>query len=48
MSRINGDKANYHRKRKHKIARRQRQKQLYKDLTGTLAAAGAKTKPVSQ
>ncbi len=46
MSRINGDKAKFHRKRKHQIARRLKQKQLYKDLSG--GTSGAKAKPVSQ
>jgi len=48
MSRINGDKAKFHGKRKRQIARRLKQKQLYKDLTATTAASGAKTKPVAQ
>ncbi len=48
MSRINGDKAKFHRRRKHKIARRVRQQQLYKGLAGAPAASGTKTKPVAQ
>jgi len=50
MSGINGDKARFHRRRKKKIARRQSQQQLFKNLTeaGRSAppAASAKTKTV--
>ena len=52
MSRINGDKARFHRRRKNKIARRLQQKQLYKDLTVAVTSAtstsGLKTKSVSE
>jgi len=48
MSRINGDKARFHRRRKTKIARRLTQKQLYKELTEAVNSAssssGKKTK----
>lgn len=48
MSRINGDKARFHRRRKHKIARRLTQKQLFKDLAAAVSSAssgiGKKTK----
>ena len=40
MSRINGDKARDHRRRKNKIARRITQKQLYKELTEAVKYAG--------
>jgi hypothetical protein len=51
MSRINGDKARFHRRRKRKIARRSQQKQLFKNLTGSgslTSASGSKTKVVSE
>jgi len=41
MSRINGDKARYHRRRKTKIARRITQKQLYKELTDAVNSASS-------
>jgi len=49
MSRINGDKARFHRRRKQKIARRLLQKQLFKDLAGTSSASApsGNQKPVS-
>ena len=50
MSRINGDKARDHRRRKNKIARRIAQKQLYKELTEAVnsasSASAKKTKAV--
>ena len=42
MSRINGDKARYHRDRKDKIARRKRQKELFKKVTETPAKSSGK------
>ena len=41
MSRINGDKARYHRRRKTKIARRVTQKKLYKELTDAVNSASS-------
>jgi hypothetical protein len=41
MSRINGDKARDHRRRKNKIARRIAQKQLYKELTEAVNSASS-------
>jgi hypothetical protein len=41
MSRINGDKARDHRRRKNKIARRITQKQLYKELTEAVNSASS-------
>jgi hypothetical protein len=41
MSRINGDKARHHRRRKTKIARRITQKQLYKELTEAVNSASS-------
>ena len=47
MSRINGDKPTFHRGQKHKIARPERQKQMYR-LTGTATTSGATPRPVSE
>ncbi len=41
MSRINGDKARDHRRRKNKIARRITQKKLYKELTDAVNSASS-------
>lgn len=41
MSRINGDKARFHRRRKNKIARRVTQQQLYKELTEAVSSASS-------
>lgn len=51
MSGINGDKSRFHRKRKQKVARRMRNRELAKTLAGqpksAVAAPGSKPKAVS-
>jgi hypothetical protein len=51
MSGINGDKSRFHRKRKQKIARRQKTRELSGDLakgSGAQRSAGSKQGPVSK
>jgi hypothetical protein len=51
MSAINGDKSRFHRERKQKIAKRNRNRELFKNLSGSHQAAapasGRKPKTVS-
>jgi hypothetical protein len=51
MSGINGDKSRFHRQRKQKIARRNRNRELFETLTGhgkpVVPASGSKPKAVS-
>lgn len=51
MSGINGDKSRFHRERKQKIARRNRNRELFKTLAGqsqpVVPASGLKPKAVS-
>jgi hypothetical protein len=50
MSAINGDKSRFHRERKQRIARRKRNRELFKPAAtqpDSLASAVAKPKPVS-
>jgi hypothetical protein len=44
MSKINGDKAKFHRRRKHKIARRIQQKELFKKLAEATTSSSSKAK----
>jgi hypothetical protein len=51
MSGINGDKARFHRERKQKIAKRNRNRELLKSLTEQpkpAAASGSKAKAVAE
>jgi hypothetical protein len=48
MSGINGDKARFHRVRKHKLALRERSQAIRKQLTATAAAKTPDAKPASE
>jgi hypothetical protein len=51
MSGINGDKSRFHRERKHKIAKRNRNRELLKSLSAQpkpVASSSVKTKAVAE